>query len=166
MAKSSDVTKSGAGQVQQPVDVFSAMRSEMDRMFERFEHGLPSWSMPLTRRGERLGLLIPDVDVHEDPKQLTVEVELPGVDEKDVSVTLSNGILSIKGTKKTSREETKNNYHMAERSYGSFERALRLPDSVDDGQLTAKFDQGVLRIVAQKRPEAVKAERKIEISKG
>jgi HSP20 family protein len=82
-----------------------------------------------------------------------------------VSVTLANGVLTIKGEKKQNKEEKSDNYYMAERSYGAFERALQLPDSVDEAKVEAKFDKGVLRITAAKRPDAVKAQRKIEIKK-
>jgi HSP20 family protein len=78
---------------------------------------------------------------------------------------LSNGILTIKGEKKHEKEEKTENYHMTERSFGSFQRSLRLPDSVDEGKVEARFDKGVLKITAAKKPEAVKAERKIEIRK-
>ncbi len=160
----SEVTKTNGGQTREPVDMFSAMRSEMDRMFERFEHGWPNWPRRWPSAG-RAELMVPELDVHDNGKQLTIEVELPGVEEKDVSVTLANGILTIKGQKKSEREEKKENYFMAERSFGSFERSLRMPDTIDEDKLEAKFDKGVLHIVAQKRPDAVKAEKKIEIKK-
>jgi HSP20 family protein len=103
--------------------------------------------------------------VRENTNAITVEAELPGVDEKDVSVTVANGILTIKGEKKQQKEEKTENYYLAERSYGAFERSLRLPDSIDDTKVEAKFDKGVLKVTAAKKPEAVKAERKIEIKK-
>jgi HSP20 family protein len=160
-----DLSKGSGGQVQRPTDVFGALRSEMDRVFERFEHGWPRLPA-LFRRGFDSDVMVPELDVHDNGKQLTIEVDLPGVDEKDVSVTLANGMLTIKGEKKTEREEKKENYYLAERSYGAFERSLQLPDSVDDAKLEAKFEKGVLKVIAQKRPEAIKAERKIEIKKG
>lgn len=146
-----------------PRDIFSAMRSEMDRMFERFEHGFPR--LPHLFRSETGGVLVPELDVRENGTTLTIEAELPGVEEKDVSVTLANGVLTIKGEKKQNKEEKSENYYMAERSYGSFERALQLPDSVDEAKVEAKFEKGVLKITAAKRPDAVKAQRKIEIKK-
>jgi HSP20 family protein len=103
--------------------------------------------------------------VRENTNTITVEAELPGVDEKDVSVTVANGMLTIKGEKKQQKEEKTENYYLAERSYGAFERSLRLPDSIDDTKVEAKFDKGVLKVTAAKKPEAVKAERKIEIKK-
>ena len=108
---------------------------------------------------------MPDLDVRENTTSITVEAELPGVDEKDVTVTLANGLLTIKGAKKQEKEEKTDNYYVAERSFGSFARSIRLPDTVDEGKVEAKFDKGVLRITAAKKPEAVKAERRIEIKK-
>jgi HSP20 family protein len=110
--------------------------------------------------------MVPELDVHENDKSFSIEVELPGVEEKDVSVTFNNGYLTVKGEKKSEREEKKENYYLAERSFGSFERSLRLPDTLDESKIVARFDKGVLKISAPKRPEAVKAERKIEIAKG
>ena len=69
-----------------------------------------------------------------------------------------------KGEKKQDKEDKTENYYLAERSYGAFERSLQLPDSVDETKVDAKFDKGVLKITATKKPEAVKAQRKIEIT--
>ena len=144
-------------------DIFSVMRDEMDRMFERFEYGWPRF--PALTRQTAAALTVPELDVRETANAIVVEAELPGVDEKDVTVTLANGILTIKGEKKHEKEEKSENYHLTERSFGSFERAIRLPDTVDDAKVEAKFDKGVLKVTAAKKPEAVKAERKIEIKK-
>ena len=146
-------------------DLFEAMRDDMNRVLERFESG---WSRrpSLFTRGNGDAAIMPQLDVREDDKMIAIEVELPGVAEKDVSVTLNNGVLRIKGEKKHEREEKKDNHYLAERSFGSFERLLRLPDTIDEAKLDARFEQGVLKITAQKRPEAIKAEKKIEIRKG
>jgi HSP20 family protein len=141
------------------------MRNEMDRLFERFEHGWPRLPSLFTRGAEG-GDMMPNLDVHENAQQFTIEANLPGVDEKDVTVTLANGMLCIKGEKKGAHEEKTESYYLSERSYGAFERTLRLPETIDDSKLEAKFDKGVLRIIAPKRPEAVKVEKKIEITKG
>jgi HSP20 family protein len=97
---------------------------------------------------------------------IVVEAVLPGVDEKDVSVTLANGVLTIKGEKKQRKEKKGENYPLTERSVGSFERAVHLPDTVDDAKLEARFDKGVLKVTAAKKPHAMKAERKIAIKRG
>ena len=110
-------------------------------------------------------LVIPELDVRENAKSMTIEVELPGVDEKDVSVTLANGLLTVKGEKKHEHEEKDESHYLSERSFGAFERCLRLPETIDENKLEARFDKGVLKIIAPKKPEAIKAERKIEIKK-
>ena len=157
-----DITKSAERPIARPRDILSAMRDDMDRLFERFEHGWPRW--PTLFSGDER-LTVPELDVRESTNAITVEAELPGVDEKDITVTLANGILTIKGEKKQEKEEKGESYHLTERSFGSFERSIRLPDTIDDAKVEAKFDKGVLKVTAAKKPEAVKAERKIEIKK-
>jgi HSP20 family protein len=129
------------------------------------ERGFPNWPGLFRRRNGEGAIVIPELDVRENTNTITVEAELPGVDEKDVSVTVANGMLTIKGEKKQQKEEKTENYCLAERSYGAFKRSLRPPDSIDDTKVEAKFDKGVLKVTAAKKPEAVKAERKIEIKK-
>jgi HSP20 family protein len=157
-----DIAKSAERPLTRPRDIFSAMRDDMDRLFERFEHGWPRWP---TAFGRDERLTVPELDVRESTDAITVEAELPGVDEKDVTVTLANGVLTIKGEKKQEKEEKGESYHLTERSFGSFERSIRLPDIIDEAKVEAKFDKGVLRVTAVKKPEAVKAQRKIEIKK-
>ena len=160
-----ELTKSDTGRIQRPVDIFEAMRSEMDRVFHQFERG--GWGLPtLPVRGFGRETMVPELDVSDDGKQFKIAVDLPGMNEKDVSVTLANGVLTIKGERKSESEEKKESYYMSERRYGAFERQLRLPDTVDESRLEAKFDKGVLRVSAPKKPEAVKAEKKIEIKNG
>jgi HSP20 family protein len=156
-----EITKPGESSLSRRGDVFTAMREEMDRMFGRFER---DWPFPgLFGRGSRGAMVVPELDVRENTGSITIEAELPGVEEKDIAVTLANGILTIKGEKKQEKEEKSENYHLTERSFGSFERSLRLPDTVDDSRVEARFDNGVLKVTAAKKPEAVKAERRIEI---
>jgi len=150
---------------QQPVPrqfgMFEEIRDEMNRVLERFESGWPRWTSLAPLRWPT-SLVVPDLDVHENDKSFTIEVELPGVEEKDMTVSVNNGYLTVKGEKKTEREVNKDNYHLAERSFGSFERSLRLPDSLDDSKIEANFTKGILKITAPKRADA-KAERKIAI---
>jgi HSP20 family protein len=161
MAKT-ELTTPAEKAITRPRDIFSTMRGEMDRIFERFESDWPRFPRLFRRGGE---FTMPDLDVRENTNSIVVEAELPGVDEKDVSVTLANGMLTIKGEKKQEKEEKGENYHLTERSFGSFERSLRLPDTVDEAKVVAKFDKGLLTVTAAKKPEAVRAERKIEIKK-
>ena len=172
MAKT-EISKPTDTSVSRPRDVFAAMRDEMDRVLERFETDWPHWPRlsawsrwpSAFRRATGAELVVPELDVRENTKSIVIEAELPGVDEKDVSVTITNGLLTIKGEKKDQHEEKDETHYFSERSFGAFERCLRLPDTIDETKVSADFDKGVLRITAAKKPEAVKAERKIEIKK-
>jgi len=135
-----EIAKASDTAVFRPQDIFSTMRHEMDRMFERFEHGFPRF--PHLFHAESGTVIVPELDVRDNPTSITIEAELPGVGEKDVSVTLANGVLTIKGEKKLNKEEKTENYYLAERSYGAFERSLLLPDSIDEAKVEAKFDKG------------------------
>jgi HSP20 family protein len=163
MAKT-EITRPDDRSLSRPLDLFSTMRNEMNRMLERFEHDWPRLPGLFGRAGATLGM-VPDLDVREDGKQLTIEADLPGLAEKDVTLTLRDGVLTIKGERKQEREEKAESYHMMERSFGSFERSLRLPDTIDENSVEARFDKGVLKITAGKRPDAVKTERTIAIKK-
>jgi HSP20 family protein len=163
MAKT-EIAKSAETSLARPSDVFAAMREEMDRMFERFDVDWPRWPGILRRTGG-VSMVVPELDVHENSKSVVIEAELPGVEEKDVTVTLANGCLTIKGEKRDQREEQGETYYRSERTFGAFERSLRMPETIDESKVEARFDKGVLRITAAKKPEAVRAERKIEIRK-
>jgi HSP20 family protein len=147
-------------------DPFTEMRSEMDRIFDNFLGPTFLGRWPLVSRSEPSRISAPTVDVRENDKEFVFEAELPGIGEKDVQVTVRNGVLSVKGEKKSERDEKKDTYHLVERSYGSFERSFRLPDSADEENIAADFNKGVLRIVVPKRAEAVKSEKNIPIGKG
>ncbi len=146
-------------------DPFTEMRAEMDRIFDNFlgPNFLGPW--PRVSRSEPSGISAPTVDIRENENEFVFEAELPGMGEKDVQVTVRNGVLTLKGEKKSERDEKKDTYHLVERSSGSFERSFRLPDSADEEKIAADFNKGVLRIVVPKRAEAVKAEKSIPIGK-
>ncbi len=94
-------------------------------------------------------------DVRETDKDLIIHSEIPGVNKEDVSIKLENGLLTVSGEKKHERKEENEQYHVVERSYGSFSRSLRLPERVDPSAITATFNNGVLEITVPK-PEAPK----------
>jgi HSP20 family molecular chaperone IbpA len=101
MAKT-EIAKSGETSVTRPRDIFSAMRDEMDRMFERFDSDWPRWPSAYRPTGG-VAMVVPELDVRENGNAFVIEAELPGVAEKDVTVTLANGLLTIKGEKKVGR---------------------------------------------------------------
>ncbi len=105
----------------------------------------------------------PQIDLSDTGDELHITAELPGLDEKDVEVTLADNLLTLKGEKKEEVEEEKGDHYHCERNYGYFERAVRLPNDVDPDKATAKFKKGVLQIAIPKKPEAQTTRRKLEL---
>ncbi|MCB1519242.1 MAG: Hsp20/alpha crystallin family protein [Hyphomicrobiaceae bacterium] len=145
-----------------PVDAWSAMRSDMDQFFANLFSG-GRGQLPGFLGTAPFATLSPSIDVHENDKEIVVEAELPGMEQKDISLTFRDGVLAIKGEKKSERDESKDDYHLSERSYGSFQRSFRLPDSVEVDKAVASFDKGVLKVSLPKSAEAVSREKKIPI---
>ncbi|CAL78396.1 putative HspC2 heat shock protein [Bradyrhizobium sp. ORS 278] len=146
---------------------FDNLRREIDRVFEDFHGGLfrtPSLfdQLPGLARARSFALA-PAVDVAEHDKAYEVTAELPGLDEKNVEVKVASGVLSIKGEKQEDKEETKKDYYVRERSFGSFERSFQIPDGVDSDKIEAVFKQGVLKVTLPKKPEVQKAAKTIDI---
>lgn len=140
---------------------FDALRQEFDDIFDRVWRG-----SDLARFDNRGALpLRPSVDVSESESDFQVVVELPGLDEKDVEVTLGDDRLTIKGEKKAERDEKRNNYHLVERTYGAFQRSFNLPSEADANKIAATFDKGVLTVIVAKTAAARKAPQKIAIKK-
>ena len=105
---------------------------------------------------------LPKVDVSETDDHVIVKAEVPGMDKKDINITMSDGILTIRGEKKQEKEEEKENYRFVERSYGSFSRSLRVPNGVDGNKIEAGYKDGVLKVVIPK--SGSEKSRKIEIA--
>jgi HSP20 family protein len=146
-------------------DPISALRAEVDSLFDSFMGRLPAFSGMFGTSGGRGFTLTPHVDVRETDKEIVVEAELPGIDEKDISLDLKDGVLTIRGEKKHEYDEEKGNYRVMERRYGSFQRSLRLADTADENKVEANFDNGVLKVSVAKRPEAIGKQRTIPITK-
>jgi HSP20 family protein len=125
------------------------LRGEMDRMFERF-FGTPT--VPEGDGGKPVWA--PRVDVEETEKEILVKADLPGVDPKDVEVSVIEGALVLRGEKKEEREEKKKNYHRMERFIGQFYRELPLPAGVDAEKISATSAKGVITVMIPKKPEA------------
>ncbi len=135
-------------------DPFTAMRREMDRLFEDFSHHAPG-----ALEGRQGRLLRPAMDAHETEKALEVTVELPGVSDKDLEVRLENNVLTIRGEKREESRPERRNAHVVERSDGAFQRSLMLPFRADPGKVEAEFEHGVLRIRVPKPDEGQQARR-------
>jgi HSP20 family protein len=150
-----------------------SFRHEMDRLFDDFfgrtfpapfSRSLFDWDVePFGDLTRHLGAVTPRIDVHESDKAFTIDAELPGMDEDDIELTLSDGLLTLKGEKKEEKEEKKADYYLSERHYGSFKRTFRVPDSVEQDRVSAKFKKGVLSIAMPKSTKARKEEKRIKI---
>jgi HSP20 family protein len=141
-------------------DPFGSLFREVQKTFEDF-----SQRTPFARFSS--DTLSPKIDVAESKDAIVVTAELPGVEEKDIDVAHADDLLTIRGEKRTERDEEDKdkNWHVEERSYGSFSRAIPLPFDPDPAKVEAKFDKGVLHIHLPKPAEVAKKQQKIEIKK-
>ena len=138
-------------------DPFKSFRREMEDMLRAFDRNLPALSV---------GAKAPAVNVAETPDALEVTAELPGVEEKDIKVSVDNNRLTISGEKKEEAKRDEKDWHIEERSYGSFYRSMSLPFSPGDNAIEAHLDKGVLHVTVKKPPEAAKSAKTIEIKTG
>ena len=132
-----------------PFREITRLRREMDRLWEDYFGSGRRGLQPLQAE------FAPAVDVQETAEAVVVKAEVPGLDPKEINIAVSGDVLTIKGEKKSEREEKEENYHLVERSYGSFCRSLTLPAAVDLDKIEAKYDKGVLTVTCPKK-EAVK----------
>lgn len=141
-------------------DIFSSLHNEIDRVFDRFgtDRGWPFGE--LMKNG---GKLSPSMNVSETDKEIEVSVELPGVEENEIDVSLADDILIIKGEKKQKEEKSEDDYKIVECSYGAFERSMRLPCEVQAEKINANFKNGILQITLPKAPEAETKTKKIAV---
>jgi HSP20 family protein len=148
---------------------FESLHKEIDRLFDDFRP--LGWRWPSKHSAFDLDLpeigagwkITPAFDVTEKEKEYEITAELPGIDEKNVEVKLTNHTLTIKGEKTEEKEEKEKDYYLSERRYGSFHRSFQLPDGVNADKVEASFAKGVLTIKLPKTAEARKAEKKIQV---
>jgi HSP20 family protein len=152
-----------------PWHPFEGFRREIDRLFDDFGLGFrrpfgrsPFAAEPQFRR-ELMWSTMPAVDIVESEKAYEITADLPGMDEKNIEVRVADGVLTIKAEKQEEKEEKKKDYHLQERSFGSFQRSFDLPESVDSDKIEASFKKGVLTVTLPKKPEAQKPTKKIEV---
>jgi HSP20 family protein len=141
---------------------FDSLHREMDRVLEDFFRMSPLRAMQMP---ESLGFgdVMPTIDVADDDKMFRISVELPGMDEKDIDVTLTEGLLTIRGEKKQEHEDKGKEFYRKERSFGSFRRVIPIPIDVDESKIEASFKKGVLLINLPKTEEAKKKVRHIDV---
>ncbi len=110
------------------------------------------------------GSFVPAVDVYEDEHAITLKLETPGIEQKDLDITLENNTLTVRGERKFEQEEKEENFRRIERRYGTFARSFTLSDVVDTDKVTASYENGVLRIQLAKRAEAKPRQIKVNVS--
>jgi HSP20 family protein len=135
-------------------DPFSMLRQEINDLFSSFSN-FPSrsWASQMS----------PRLDVSETDQELDIDAELPGVDEKDIEITLAGDTLTIRGERKNGQEEKKKNYHVSEGRWGSFTRSVTLPFDADPSDIDARFEKGVLHIAIKKPPSVTAKTARIPI---
>jgi len=132
------------------------LQSDINRLFDAF--------MTPFEKTEIKNAVSPKLDIAELKDRYEIKAELPGMDEKDINLSVEDGLLTISGEKKAETEEKDKGYYLKECSYGSFSRSIRLPDNIADDKIAANFKKGVLVIDMPKTQQAQSKVRKINIS--
>jgi len=145
---------------QHDTNPFVSLQREIDRLFEDFGRGFPAFGPSFgLREGSRD--LMPAIDVTETDGVIEITAELPGLEEKDVQINVTDNLLTIRGEKKAEKEDKQKDYRVVERSYGSFYRAFELPAGVETDKIKADISKGVLKVTVPK--PAAKQVKKIDV---
>lgn len=137
-----------------PFRDMTALQSRLNQLFQDFGHGTDE----LTTTG-----FVPAVDIYEDEGHVTLKVEAPGVQEKDLDIRVENNTLTIRGERKFEQEEKEENFHRIERRYGQFSRSFTLPNTIDTDNIQASYEAGVLTVRLAKRAEAKPKQIKVSV---
>ena len=174
-AKRKSKTKKSIAKKGEIMTPLATLREEVDNLFQRFSEDWPnlprlfgkSWTYPVADLERHFKLprldITPRVDVSESDDAYDITVELPGMTEKDIEVVCNDDSLTVKGEKKEEREDKKKNYHVSERSYGSFQRTFRIPSGVDHNKIDASYSKGVLNLSLPKSEAAKNNKRSIKV---
>src|SRR5215468_7390315 len=140
----------------EPFREFASLQDRMNRLF-RESYGSDEDSLTTSS-------FAPPVDVYEDEHNITLKIEVPGIDEKDIDVRVENNLLTVHGERKFEKEEKEENFRRVERQYGSFTRSFTLPNTVDPEKVQAHYDKGILKVQLAKKAEA--KPKQIKVSAG
>jgi len=143
-----------------PFREFVTLQSRMNRLFSESQTGSGQEEALTT------STFAPAVDVYEDEHNVILKIEVPGIDEKDIDVTVENNTLAVHGERKFEKEEKEENFRRVERQYGSFTRTFTLPNTVDSEKVEANYDKGVLKIQLAKKAEAKPKQIKVNVGAG
>ncbi|QQP89318.1 Hsp20/alpha crystallin family protein [Skermanella sp. TT6] len=161
--------KGAAGRARHPL---LSLRDEIDRLFDDFSAGMMRSPFrarlmdfePFRRFESALSGAVPTAEIAEKEKEYVVTLELPGIDQKDVEISVSGRMMTVKGEKREEKEETEKQLHLSERRYGSFHRSFPIPETVDQDRIAAAMKDGVLTVTLPKTEAAARPARKIEVS--
>jgi HSP20 family protein len=138
---------------------FSTLQDRINRVFqESVNRGGPDEALTTSN-------FAPPVDVYEDEHNITLKIEVPGIDEKDINVSIENNTLTVRGERHFEKDEKEENFQRIERMFGSFTRSFTMPNTVDPEQVTAHYENGVLKIRLSKRAEAKPKQIKVSVEK-
>ena|SRR5215468_23905 len=141
-----------------PFRELASLQNRVNSLFQDFNRGQGKDELLTT------GNFVPAVDVYEDEHKISLKLEIPGIDLKDVDIKYENNTLTVRGERKFEKEEKEENFHRIERSYGTFVRSFALPSTVDPDNIHAEYVNGVLKIDLAKRAEAKPKQIKVNIS--
>jgi HSP20 family protein len=144
----------------EPVRELSGLQDRFTRMNRLFRE---SFSPEGPQEALTTTTFAPPVDIYEDEHNITLKMEVPGIEEKDIDVRIEGNTLTVHGERKLEKDEKEENYRRIERQYGSFTRSFTLPSSVDPGQVSAHYDKGVLKINLAKKAEAKPQQIKVSV---
>jgi HSP20 family protein len=144
----------------EPFREFSTIQDRMNRLNRLFRE---SYSPEVPEEALTSTPFAPPVDIYEDEHTITLKLEVPGIDEKDIDVRIENTTLTVHGERKIEKEEKEENFRRVERQYGSFTRSFTLPSSVDSEQVSAHYDKGLLKIKLAKKAEAKPKQIKVSV---
>lgn len=133
------------------------LQNRMDRLFRDYS-GAQEGQEFMTA-----GSFVPPVDVYEDEHNITLKMEVPGIEEKDLDIRVENNTLTVRGERKLEKEEKEENFHRIERRYGSFARSFSLPSTVDTEKIDASYEQGLLKLRLAKKAEAKPKQIKVSV---
>src|SRR5260370_1761154 len=140
----------------EPFREFSTLQDRMNRLFRETQGSSEDESLTSSS-------FAPAVDVYEDEHNVTLKIEVPGIDEKDIDVRIENNTLTVHGERKIEKEEKEENYRRVERQYGSFTRTFNLPTTVHSEKVSAHYDKGLLKISLPKKAEAKPKQIKVNV---
>jgi HSP20 family protein len=132
-----------------------ALQNRMNNLYR----GLNEEEAPLSTAS-----FVPAVDIYEDKDKVVLKIEAPGIEQKDLHVTVENNTLTVKGERKLEAEEKQENFQRIERTYGSFFRSFTLPPTVDAANIEASYNAGVLKLALKKKPEAQPRQIEVKIA--